>query len=47
MFVLGMVFMNAVNRPYRETSEVVHALQRDGVKFFSVSTSSPRFRSTD
>jgi len=36
VFVLAMVFMNAVNRPYRETSEVVRALQGDGIKFFSV-----------
>lgn len=39
MFVLAMVFMNAVNRPYRETSEVLRALQRDGIMFFSVSAS--------
>ena len=29
--------MNAVNRPYRENSEVVRNLQRDGIKFFAVS----------
>lgn len=29
--------MNAVNRPYRDNSEVVRNLRRDGVKFFLVS----------
>ena len=35
--MLGMVCVNAVNRPYRDNSEVVRNLRRDGVKFFLVS----------
>lgn len=36
VFVFGLVLMNAVNRPYRETSEVVSNLNKDGVVFFTV-----------
>ena len=39
-----MLFANAVNRPYRENSEIVDSLHRDGIKFFTVSTPSS-FRS--
>jgi len=35
LFVLLMMFANAVNRPYRQSSEVVHCLDRDGMKFFA------------
>ena len=38
IFVLIMVFVNAVDRPYRQNSELVRNLRRDGMKFFSVST---------
>lgn len=37
IFVLIMVFVNAVDRPYRQNSELVRNLRRDGMKFFSVS----------
>lgn len=33
IFVLVMLFANAVNRPYRENSEIVNTLRRDGIKF--------------
>ncbi|KAF9653448.1 hypothetical protein BDM02DRAFT_3125846 [Thelephora ganbajun] len=36
IFILVMMFANAVNRPYRENSEVVRSLHRDGIKFFTV-----------
>lgn len=35
IFVLVMLFANAVNRPYRENSEIVNALRRDGIKFLT------------
>jgi len=36
VFVFALVLMNAVNRPYRETSEVVSNLKKDGIVFFMV-----------
>ena len=36
VFVFGLVLMNALNRPYRETSEVVSNLRKDGILFFLV-----------
>lgn len=36
VFVFGLVLMNALNRPYRETSEVVSSLNKDGIIFFTV-----------
>jgi len=35
LFVLAMVFANAVNKPYRQNMEVVHSLYRDGIKYFA------------
>lgn len=35
VFVFGLVLVNAVNRPYRETSEVVSNLNKDGIIFFT------------
>jgi len=35
IFMLVMMFANAVDRPYRQTSELVHNLRRDGMKFFT------------
>jgi len=34
VFVFGLVLANALNRPYRETSEVVSNLRKDGIVFF-------------
>ncbi|KAF9782970.1 hypothetical protein BJ322DRAFT_1158656 [Thelephora terrestris] len=36
IFVLVMLFTNAVDRPYRQNSDVVDTLRRDGVKFLAV-----------
>ena len=36
VFVFGLVLANALNRPYRETSEVVSNLRKDGILFFLV-----------
>lgn len=36
VFVFGLVLANALNRPYRETSEVVSNLRKDGIVFFLV-----------
>jgi len=38
--MLVMMFANAVNKPYRQNSEVVRNLHTDGAKFLSVSTPS-------
>jgi len=42
VFVFGLVVMNALNRPYRETSEVMSNLRKDGIIFFLVRTISSR-----
>ncbi|KAF9646254.1 hypothetical protein BDM02DRAFT_3118914 [Thelephora ganbajun] len=34
VFVFGLVLINAVDRPYREASEVVLSLRKDGIIFF-------------
>ena len=47
VFVFGLVLLNALSRPYRETSEVVSNLNKDGIAFFlvrSVSLSPRAFR---
>jgi len=36
IFAFVLVFTNAVNRPYRQNSEIIRSLRRDGVKFFCV-----------
>lgn len=36
IFVLVMLFINAVNRPYRENSEIIQSLRRDGIKYLTV-----------
>lgn len=41
VFVLVMLFANAVNRPYRENSEIVETLRKDGIKYLTVSTVQP------
>jgi len=41
IFVLVMVFANAVNRPYRQNAELVHNLYKDGMKFFTVRAPPP------
>jgi len=36
IFVLVMLFANAVNRPYRKNSEIIESLRRDGIKYLTV-----------
>ena len=38
VFVMVMLLANAVNRPYRESSEILENLRKDGIKFLAVST---------
>lgn len=38
VLVFVLVLMNALNRPYRETSEVMSNLRKDGIVFFLVWT---------
>jgi len=35
IFVLVMLFTNAVNRPYRQNSDIVDTLRKDGIKFLA------------